>query len=512
MSWIVHAGLLALISAEYVAAPRPAAEAPQVIAVALAIENVTVIDTTARAVDQARRPRQTVLIEQGRITRVGPAGKLALPENAQRIDGAGKFLIPGLWDMHAHLNRDRWTQVRVMLPLLIANGVTGLRDCLGDCWEPCPTGRQTLSRMRRLQQRIEEGKTLGPRIVALSSPIVSGPLNNPSRGDKSAWPDFYQPTNAEQARKVVFYLKTREVDFIKIYNSLPREAFFALMKEAKRVGLDVSGHLPWSVSPSEASNAGVRTIEHARWPAMACTPIYDEFRAAFAKYAALEVDEFPAAIFKRYRDSIIPEFDAERCRQIMRTLVKNDTYLTPTHVTREMDARASDPQYRADPRRRFIPAPRLRGWDRDLKATADGPPELIKYYREFFELCLRVTGMAHKAGVKIMVGTDTLDTHCFPGFSLHDELEHLVRAGLTPLDALRAATIVPAEFMSRTDQFGSVAANRHADLILLTADPLDDIANTRKIDRVFFNGVMLDRAKLDSMIEGVEKNVRDRGG
>ena len=465
-----HTHLLAATTVLAVFAPVATATQPQ--QGALAIEHVTVIDPTAATNANARLLNHTVLIEGSRIIQVGPADAVTIAETAIRIDGRGKFLVPGFWDMHVHFNRNRNTQVRVMAPLMIANGITGVRDMLGDCWEPCRPGRLDLATMHELQRQIESGEILAPRILALSSPILRGPRN--AGGYPQQYPPAWRPTTEAEGHEVARYLKERGVDLVKTYNGMTREGFFGLMAEANELDLAVSGHLPWSVHPIEAANAGMRAIEHARWPGLACNPVYEEFRAMYAAFATLE-SEWDGDLFAKFRDASWQQFDQELCAAIFRALVANDVYLVPTHLTREMDARAIDSSYRADPRRRYVPGWRLRGWDRDLTGTAGGPPELQTFYRQFFDVGLRVTGMAHEAGVNVLVGTDAFDTMVFPGLSYHDELVHLSNAGLSNLAILRAATYQAAVFLDRTDDFGSVAAGKMADVVLLDADPLLDI-------------------------------------
>ena len=473
----------------------------------LAIENVTIIDPTAVSEEKAHITNQTVLIAGHRIDRVGPADSTPIRQDLETVDGRGKYLLPGFWDMHVHFNRNRNTQLKVMAPLMIANGITSVRDMLGDCWEPCGPGRRTIAEMRELQQQVENGDVLAPRLLALSSPVVLGPRQN--FGYPAEYPEFWQPKTEEEGRQLARYLKDRGVDFIKSYNSIPRTAFFALMEEANKLGIEVSGHLPWSVHPIEASNAGMRTIEHARWPGPACNPVYEEFRKMYAKFAAEESD-FDVEVFARFRDAVVSKFDKELCQDIFDTLVKNDTYLVPTHLTRKMDAFAGDSDYRTDPRRKYVPPGLLQSWNRDLDNTAAGPPELLTFYREFFDFGLKITGMAHEAGVKIMVGTDVFDTQVFPGFSYHDELVHLSMAGLSPFEIIKAATYRCAEFLRMTDDFGSVAQGKVADLILLDADPLLDIRNSTKINTVIFGGTVHGRSQLDSLIQGVEDYVKSR--
>ena len=470
----------------------------------MAIESVTIVDPAATSVADARIADQTVVIVDGRIERVGPASNTAIPEGARVIDGRGRFLLPGFWDMHVHFNRDSLTQLRVMGPLMIANGVTSARDMLGDCWEPCGRGRNSLAEMRDLQRRIKEGSALAPRLHALSSPLVHGPANN--GGYPREFPEFWQPRTSQQGRELARFLAARGVDLVKTYQSMIPEAYFGLLEEAGRLGLSVSGHLPWAVHPVEAARAGVRAIEHARWPGMACNPEYEAFRAMYEGVARGE-SEFDGEVFARFRDAATDRFDEATCAEILRTLAEHDVVLVPTVLTREMDARAVDSTYRADSRRRYVPRARLRGWDRDLAATASGPPELLRFYREFFDVALRVTGMANEAGVQVLVGTDAFDTMVFPGFSYHDELVHLADAGLSPLEIVRATSFAAAEFLGLTRDNGTVSRGNISDLVLLDADPLADIRNTTEIRAVVFDGRLYDRADLDVLIQSTAEFV-----
>lgn len=466
----------------------------------VAIVSVSVLDPSAASVEAARRPEQTVIIEGERIVSVTPSATTAVPAGALVVDGRGGFVVPGFWDMHVHFNRDSLTQYHVMGPLMVANGVTSVRDMLSDCWEPCQAGRLTLAEMRALQQRTMETDVMIPRLQALSSPLVRGPASN--GGYPREHPGFWRPSTAEEGRQLARFLFERGADLVKTYQEMARDAYFGLLEQAGELGLEVSGHLPWAVHPTEAARAGVGTIEHARWPGMACNPVYEEFRTMYAGVAS-GAGQWDGDVFGRFRDAVVPQFDAKLCAAILRELAANDVYLVPTLLTREMDARAGHAEYRNDPRRRYVPAWRLASWDRDLQGTADGPELLVKFYRDFFPLAVRITGMAHEAGVKIMVGTDAFDTMVFPGLSYHDELMHLRAAGLGPLAVLRAACYQGAEYLGKTNEFGTVAAGKTADLVLLDADPLLDIGNTSRIRAVVFRGRVLARDSLDAVLDGV---------
>ena len=204
----------------------------------------------------------------------------------------------------------------------------------------------------------------------------------------------------------------------------------------------------------------------------------------------------------------IAEFDPELCRSVTITLARNGTFYVPTHVTREMDARAGDPAYRADPLRKYITRGRNAEWDQDLDQTANAGTEIGSLYQAFFRHGLRITGLAHEAGVQIMTGSDANDTMIVPGFSLHRELRLLVEAGLSPMDALRAATSVPAAYLRREADLGGISPGKEADLLLLGRNPLDDIGNSASIVAVMANGRLYDRGALDALLAEAERLAR----
>lgn len=473
--------------------PRPPAPAD------LAIVHATVIDTQAASADQARIEDQTVVMRDGWILEVGPSAAVSLPEGCRVLDGSGKYLVPGFWDMHVHTNIRQPMAARVVLPLLAANGITGVRDMAGDSWEEGGS-RAPISEIRKLSRSLEAEEIFGPRLMAISSAIVRGPRVD--SGYPRVHPEFWQPRNREQGEQLAEYLKERGVDLIKTYNSIPREAFLGLTRAARRLGLDVGGHLPRGVSPQEAAAAGMRSIEHARFPALACGDGYEEWREQYDAWARGEGQD-PDEASRRLQQGMIESFDEVLAEEICFALADGGTTLVPTHTTREMDARADEPEYRADPRRKYIPAIGLANWDADLDNLAASPPEVREFYRQFYELGLRVTGIAHRAGVRVLVGTDTPDTQCFPGFSYHDEMKHLVQAGLTPFEVVRAATLRAAEFLRAEARFGSITKGKAADLLVLDADPTVSIDNSRKIGALILRGRLFDRGQLDQKIQAV---------
>lgn len=467
--------------------------------VALAIAGTTVIDPAAERVLENR----TVFIDQGRIVAVTPAADPGGHTATRTVDGSGRFLIPGLMDMHVHTAHPHFSETT--LALLAANGVTGVREMSGDCWEPAGEIFGCISDYRELQRRLASGEITGPRLLRISSAMVMGPSGRGSPQVPYEAAAFVTPGNAGEGRRLAGFLDERGVDFIKTYNGLPRDAYVGLVERAGELGLEVSGHVPDGVSVTEAATLGQRSIEHARDLPYDCSTWGARYRRSAA--AVLHGDEdaqWPDEATRIERS--LATFDEGQCRDVLETLAAEGVFYVPTHVTREMDARASETAYREDPRMKYV-MDRMKGfWQGDLRNTAGAPPAMVERYREFLDHGLRITGMAHEAGVPVMAGTDANDTLMFPGFRLHDELALLNRAGLTPMETLRAATATPAAYLRRGGELGGVAPGMAADLVLLDADPLADIANTTAIAAVVLNGRLLDRADLDALL----KNVADQ--
>ena len=414
----------------------------------LAITNVSVVDVETGSV----KPDMTVLIHDGRIVSVAPAGD-PVPSGAEQFDGRGKFMIPGLWDMHVHLSY----ATESALPVLIANGVTGVRDLGGDLVE-----------VDGWRARIQAGDLTGPRILR-AGPMLNGKSFNP-----------YQLVTGspEQARGIVRALKQVGTDFVKIHRRVPREDYFAVIDEAKAQGLQVVGHIPMTVTPEEASDAG-QLIEH----------VETFFEGTFS--AGLETSEWPNAI-RRWR--------AESADSLFGRLVRNQTVVTPILSPWRYLIEHPDTLFLADPRMRYVP----RSQREEARQSPPLPSEHLALVTSIYDEYREVVRMMNRSGVLLLAGSDLSIAHRVPGFSLHDELSALVDAGLTPLQALQAATLNPARYLEATDSLGTVEAGKLADLVLLEANPLEDIQNTQKIAGVVLNGRYLDRAALDALLEEAE--------
>jgi imidazolonepropionase-like amidohydrolase len=452
----------------------------------VALMHVTVIEVTGAP----SKSDMTVIVEGERIAAIRKTGKVGLPRNAQVVDASGKFLIPGLWDMHTHTLREE--RVATFFPLFIVNGVTAVRD-MG-------MPLKNLELLKQWRKEIQEGTRTGPRIVASGATL----------GGARPQLTFTVATEAE-ARQAVVTLKQKGADFIKVYSLLSRPLFFAVADEAKKQGLTFVGHVPVSVTATEASDAGQKSMEHLYGILESCSGNEAEVRKEVEE-AAKNPDTWSAwGAVVRTTDGLYAQqarektYSKEKCEALFARFVRNGTWQCPTLVMRRALALREDDAFRKDARLRYIPQSEVKGWtgqsdSRNVNLAA----EEIANRKIRLEKETELVGEMHRAGVRILAGTDLGNPYVYPGSSLHDELELLVQAGLTPLEALQTATINPAKFFGKEKELGTIEKGKLADCVLLDANPLEDINNTRKISAVVLNGRLLDRAALDKLMADVE--------
>ena len=281
---------------------------------------------------------------------------------------------------------------------------------------------------------------------------------------------------------------------------IPRDSYFALAVTAAEHGMYLAGHVPLAVSGLEAIAAGQRSIEHAFLFVWDCYPAMDGLR---------DVDDPRSVYTNEMRLRMIEQHDPALCSSIHEKMVEAGTAFVPTHTTRKLDAYANDENFRTDPRLRFVPGPLRVLWIEDADNMAERAGEDDKgSYLAFYRFGIEQTGVAHRAGVTILAGTDAPDSFAFPGSAIHDELDHFVEAGLSPLDALRTATLNPARFLGLADKAGVIKAGARADIVLLRDNPLTDVRAVRTIDTVVLAGTVYARADLDAMLEGVGNTAR----
>ncbi len=440
-----------------------------------AITHVSVIDVASGET----HPDNTVLVTGNRITYAGPATSAKIPSGATVIDGRGKFLIPGLWDMHVH--GFVWVFSEFAGPLMIANGVTGARD-MG--WY--------IDTTLRWKSDIASGREIGPRLVAGAR--VDGPVNK-------AQFVAHVVTEEDGVRAVDTLSRKKDgsvrADFIKTYSWVPRAAYFGIAREAKKLGVPFAGHVPYSVSVVEASDAGERSIEHEDDLMRACTTRDSLLRARFGDTTSAGPDQL--AMIRAQARLIRTSYDPVRCKSVIATLARNRTWVTPTLIVYQPYAHAFDSASTHPEWAKYVPGLVQGGWMHRAGRITPADSMVVRSYFSFDR-----THDLKNAGVKLLAGTDMPQAFVYPGFSLHEELELLVRSGLTPLEALRAATYNPAEFLGALDSLGTVTPGKLADLVLLDADPLSDIRNTRRISAVIANGRVFDRAARARLLKRVE--------
>lgn len=442
---------------------------------ALVIEDVTLIDMKTAT---PRRGVTVVIDADARIWQIGK--KVRIPAGAKVVNGRGKFLIPGLWDMHVHIfnnsHQAGTDNHEIYFPLLIANGVTGVRDLWTDADD------QKL--VRQWKSEMEAGRLLAPRIVPGSAIIDGSPTHRPN---------MLGVSTPEEARRAVREQKAAGATFIKVYWRLTPEVYAAIADESKKLGIPFAGHVPFAVSAATASDSGQKSIEHLTGILETCSSKEDELRRA----TNLTPPQLTEQLWQTY--------DENKCRELFKRFAKNQTWQMPNAVLHRMLAFRREESFRNDPRLKYVTREEAEEWSRPPRQ-----PQVftLETRKERFERLLATIGLMHKLGVPILAGTDLGNPLMFAGFSLHDELELFVRAGLTPYEALQTATVNPAKYFGRERELGTIEKGKRADLILLDADPFADIKNTTKINAVVLNGRLLERPALDALLSGVEKNVR----
>jgi imidazolonepropionase-like amidohydrolase len=461
----IHSRILFLIVSLFsqpMHAQKPAADG------LLVLNNVTVVDVRTGAL----QPEQTVILDRNHIASVGPSKSAKYPRNAPSVNCRGLFLIPGLWDMHVHLVFGDWfpDAQDISLPLFVANGITGVRDMGSE-----------LDIVQGWRNEIEAGRLIGPRILT-SGPMLDGP--------KPRFPSSVAIATPEDAHRAVADLKRRGADFIKLQSLIPRDAVFAIAEEAKKQEIPFEGHVPDAVRASEMSTAGMKSFEHLIGIFEGSSPAEDKFLKG-----------------NKTEGRFLATYDSARAASLASMLAKNQTWQCPTLVWERGGNLIDVSDFSKDERVKYVPASwKNKTWKRFTDEITQGyGTDDLAIRKRFVEKELEVVEMLHKTGVLFLAGTDTpAGVHIFPGYSLHEELQRFVAAGFTPLEALQTATINPARFFGIEDQLGTVEKGKLADLVLLSANPLEDIANTQKIASVIANGRYFYRAELDKLLGRVE--------
>jgi imidazolonepropionase-like amidohydrolase len=404
---------------------------------ALAITGATLIDATGKAATAD----SVVIVENERIVAAGPRAEVKIPKDAAIVDARGKTLLPGLWDMHAHYEQVEWG------PVYLAAGVTTVRD-VGNEFEFITATRDA----------IKDGRGIGPRI------LLAGLVD----GDGEAAFGVIRANSPEEARKVVNRYKSAGFEQIKIYSSVKPEVVAAITAEAHRLGLTVTGHVPIEMIITEAVEAGMDQINHV----------------SFLPPVMLPEDVMP----EPGKPPPLVNIESAEAKRAIEFLKKHGTVIDPTIALKELDLHSIDAPVAA-----FEPGVAKVARELTTQLNNRGvPPADAALTRAIFEQYLAIIGALHRAGVRIVAGTD----QTVPGHSLHRELELYVRAGFTPMEAIQAATIVPARMMKLDKEVGTIEVGKRADLIILDGNPLESISNIRKVRSVMTSGKLYDCAQL----------------
>lgn len=395
-----------------------------------ALTNVTVVDVLTGN----SYPNQTVVIKGDKIIEIGVTSNIRIDESILVINAQGKYLIPGLWDMHVHLE----LATTKSLPHFIAFGVTGVRDM----------GANSFDSIKQWRKEIEQGTQAGPHIIA-PGPIIDGPF-------------FVKEmrvtvNTASEARNAVDSLVKLGVDFIKVHQQISKEAYLALADQAAKHKITFAGHKPAVLTTQDVIKAGQNSIEH-----VLSTPDLNDTTISLLK--------------------------------------EGGVFFTPNLLIIDKIARYNDPSLHSDKRLNQVSPILKQHWKKQTEAWGDNVSSTVEYMRSVMPEMQRRTAALQRAGVLLLAGTDVGIPYAYPGSSLHEELELLVQAGLSPLQALQTATVHPAQFFNKEHEIGSVQKGKRADLVLLNSNPLKNIANTKDINMVFFNGKVFNRKSLDAIL------------
>ena len=466
-------------------AAHSAAAQPNVVAVT----GAQVIDVSSGAIR-----RLDILISDDRIVELRSPRALAAPASARIVEAAGLYAIPGLWDMHIHVTNEPELRDRMAI-LLIANGITSVRDTGG-----------AIERLRAFREHSRRPEGIAPRIW-FSGPLLDGvPPVRIKRSEDEPDQSFAVDTPQEALARLDSLIDGG-VDFIKIYEMLRPEVLAAVVERAHARGLKVIGHVPIRMTTPDALEAGLDGIEHLRGMEFDCAQ--DPERLLRQRVAIMDAHtsssggmELRRKVHETLRPDAFAHQDRTRCAALIRSFAERGVWHTPTlNIVAFRSLRFYEDPHWTDTLR-YVPPSLQQRWRNTLAEYTD--PSKYAEWREHGEWSMRIVGEMHRAGVRLLVGTDAPALPVTPGFSVHDELHALVRAGLSPLAVLQAATLNPAQFFDATRDLGSIEPGKLADIVLLEANPLTDIASSRRIRAVISKGRVHDRAALDAMLAQIE--------
>jgi len=411
---------------------------------------------------------QTVVVQDGRVVAVGPAGQIEIPAGATRVDGAGRYLMPGIAEMHGHYAQDPDSQVaRDILFLYVANGVTLVRGMQG--------GPQHLP----LRDAIEAGEVLGPRLL-VSAPMMAGMGGNPVTTPGAA------EARVREAVELGF-------DHLKVHEGLSREVYAAIAETANELGIRFAGHVTNYVGLLDALEQGQWTIDHL-----------DNFVEALVPdpEAIAELGLFEQA-------KIVEQIEPGRIAAVVAATKASGAGVVPTEYLWEtfLGWRSGDEMIAAHPEVRYMPQPMVANWKQAVDQGLAQRPDNPRAAAPIIELRRRLMKELYDAGVPVLLGTDSPQIFSTPGFSIHHEMRVMAESGFTPFEVLYTGTRAVAEFYDATHEFGSIAPGQRADLVLLESDPTADLANFADRAGVMVNGRWISEAEIQAELEAIAARV-----
>jgi cytosine/adenosine deaminase-related metal-dependent hydrolase len=447
---------------------------------AICIENISTIDP-----ENGLKEYQTVIIKGGKIHQISPTQDLNLSKKNTIIDGTGKFLLPGLWDAHVH-----FAYIEELAPsmfdLFLAYGVTSVRD----------TGGET-GFVKKWKEKSQANPTTTPRVM-MAGPLLDGMPNVYDGSDPGHPPLSVGLKTVDDVIRKVNELDDLGVDLLKAYEMLSPEQFAKVAQLGKEKGLKVTGHVPLSMDVISASNAGLSSMEHLRNLELSCASNAEELLEQRRKILALGSGDTGAALRTRIhqtqRATALDNYDDDKATEVLKVLAKNDTWQIPTLalntgiVKRHFELADWSASFK------YFPPTTRQQWENEIADVAS--QEITAFKKQQSQWMFNMVGKVHEAGIEIMAGTDCPIFFLTPGRSLHQELAVLVEAGLSPLDAIKAATLNPAKYFNLQDELGSIKEKQWADLIILDKNPLEDINNTQSINAVIKQGKYFKRSEL----------------
>ncbi len=443
------------------------------------IKSINIIDVKSGNVLENR----DILIENNKISAIDTTGIIKVNSTALIVNGFDKYIMPGLWDMHTHSNQhSEWLHH----PLYIANGVTGIRDMSGQLNERDSYWVGSKERLR-WNTELLNNERITPRYVLQSSYQIDGASSVPKN-----FPDFFTVEKEEHIDSILRFYKNEKVDFIKVYQQIKPKIYRKLALSAPKYGLHLAGHKPMFVSLEDAILLGQKSFEHGR--------IF--MFESFPKADSLRNPENWKTFFSKSKKSMVEDFNPKTAIKLMTLMKNNNAYWTPTLQTLKFEAFAHKQTYINNPNLKYITSIRKNlWWGIDVKNNKKKnlSEEGAGLSNDFYNAVEKQIKMAKDIGVPIMTGTDVTDSYTFAGFSIHNELEDLTKSGLSNLEALQSATIIPANFVGKEKKHGTVESGKIADLIILDKNPLENIKNTQTINAVINNGIYYDSDKINEL-------------